>query len=214
MLEVLPSTVNSLIRTYGQNLNVLQYWSMVSATSSLGVSGALAIGCYPSAVAAANRQICAIYTAGSSLIVSGKIGGTAGAATRFNGSTSTMDWRGYMERSRNTATLQGVVLSSVDTNASAGIVDVVIAIGYDDLNMANLYGGINSIGLWCLDLQKAASLGNYPPLNWNPIDPKMEYKLIAKRVFNDNIAKNQDSGGVAGLTGPATLTTIKWRLIL
>lgn len=208
LLQVIPSSVSSLIVQYGQNLNIIPYWSALSAVSSIGASGAYAIGTYPINATGTNRTIGAIYSSSTSaLITSARF-----TSDSYNSSFSAMDWRGFLNVARTGAVLQGVVTSSVfATLDTVGEVIYKIRIGADELGFTNFYGGITLMGLWGIDLEASLARGNSPPYQFNQINNPIEYKLLAKKSFTQNLAAIQDTGGVAGIQSYNVLT-ILWRL--
>ncbi len=205
-LEYLPSSLSSVLVQYGQNLNLIPFWSALSAVSSIGLSGALALGCYPTATTVPNRVLGALFTPTSSFITSSRFNSDG-----YNSTTSSMDWRGFITLSRTGATLQGVVTSGNITDASTlGEVNYKIRIGADELACASLYGGIFSVGIWCLDIERCLANGIFPPFPYDQINTKREFKLFAKKVFNKNLAYIQDTTA-GGLTNYSNLT-ITWRI--
>lgn len=203
VLQLMPSSVSSLIVTYGQNLNLIPYWSSLSAVSSIGASGALQLGCYPTSTGVTSY----LYSQASAFITSSNL-----SSVTFN-KVSSMDWKGFVKRS-SVSDLSGLFLSSTANNISSlGEVIYTITIGGTsggDLSFANLYGGILSMGLWSIDLTKTLQAGNQPPYVFNVLTNPMQYKLFSKKVFNKNLCYILDSGN-AGITRYTNLT-IRWRL--
>mgnify|MGYP005813168111 CR=1 FL=1 len=100
--------------------------------------------------------------------------------------------------------------------------------------LLNLFGGVNVMGLWGLDLKKIredlAYLGpqegtqGYPFVNpigdrasvnenvVRPTDPYRKYKLYSKKVLTDNMVKNEGFGTSAGIFGNYQNLDMYWRL--
>ena len=196
ILQNLPSSVSSLIVTYGQNLNLLQLWSSVSAVSSIGASGAYALGTYAVSAAGTGRTIGALFTGASALIASSRFN-TGADTLGFNGIPS-MDWRGFQTKSRTNSN-RGILASSVDVSADTTVI-YQFEVSHKSMSITALYGGIYSVGLWCIDIPRTLQNGISPPFAFNASDPKIEYKLVARRVFNRNLCYVEDNGSTAGFT--------------
>lgn len=63
-----------------------------------------------------------------------------------------------------------------------------------------LFGGVNHIGVWCLDLKEMLKSGLNPPYSWNYLNNTRKYKLVAKATFWNDLLYNEDVGGTPGLT--------------
>jgi len=207
----LPSSVDAqLIRSFGQNLNVIGLWRVgLSATpmfSSLDISSAALLGCYPEPTGYGFNRI-RLVSPSSTLIVQ---------RATYNGNInfySAMDWRGYVrkrEESQNAAA--ALALSAEPSNVSSlGEVTYRFSLGLDDISLVNLFGGINILGLWCIDINKTLKNGSTPPFIFDSLQPKTEYKLFCKKVFNRNLTYTVDSISGAGLNSHQTITVI-WRI--
>jgi hypothetical protein len=203
VLELLPSSVSALIRTYGQNINAIAYSGTNTTLSSLPVSSILSLGCYPASATGDNRIIAALYNNASSLITSSRFGGyTTGSG--FNGSPSSMDWRGF-QRTASAAALGVLVSSTLSVLSSTGTLLVRFYIDPQDLAVVGMYGGIQSIGLWTIDLVETLKVVSHP-FTWNPANNAIKYKLIAKKVLANNLCYNEDNGSNAGLNSYTGIT--------
>jgi len=193
-------------------------------TSSLGAS-AVWLGCYPAGSATASH----VTDGASGILLSSWEGITgindipghiisSGIVSGLINTVSSMDIFGFMGQhycaSGNIApvgtdTLSGLVISgSPDQNGSS--ITYMSTIGSGDVQCANLYGGITSIGLWALDICKSMENSEaLPPFNFNPIDNPRKYKLFSKKVFTENICSILGSDDFN--TGHRELTII-WRL--
>jgi hypothetical protein len=81
-----------------------------------------------------------------------------------------------------------------------------------------LFGGITQLGIWGYDILKNIQNEKYPPYSFSRFPEESgiyvtpnEYKLLAKKVFHDNILKVSDNASNAGLLNHADLT-ILWKL--
>lgn len=86
--------------------------------------------------------------------------------------------------------------SSIPSNPA---VYVQIPIQMGDAAALALFGGINHIGLWCLDLKEMLKNGLTPPYSWSNINTNRKYKLVAKSTFWNDILLNDDVGGISGI---------------
>ena len=115
--------------------------------------------------------------------------------------------------------LSGLIISSLPNFSSTGEVYCTMTISGHDLAMANLYGGITTMGLWVPDIPKCLEAGNVPPLKFNPIDNDFRYRLFAKKILLQNICAISDNmtmwgktnSVVPGCTNYSNLTLV-WKL--
>ena len=180
----LPSSVDAqLIRSFGQNLNVIGLWRRgLSATpmfSSLNLSSAALLGCYPEPSGFGFNRI-RLVSPSSTLIVQ-----RAAYSSNIN-FYSAMDWRGYVRKRQEFQDAPAALaLSAEPSNVSSlGEVTYRFSIGLDDISLVNLFGGINILGLWCIDINKTLRNGLTPPFTFDSLQPKIDYKLFCKKVFN------------------------------
>ena len=203
LLEILPSSVSSLMIEFGQNLNLLRWWSHSSAVSSIGEQGAYTLGCYGLSNTGSARTICALFTNTSSLIASSRLNANDGNG--YNSVASSMDWRGFQTIANSNPLLGLVASSSPGSISGLPQIRYQFRINARSLATAALYGGITTVGLWCLDLERTLQNAQ-PPFVFDVANPTMEYKLVAKRVFNRNLAYIQDNGTAAGFENFANLS--------
>jgi len=95
-----------------------------------------------------------------------------------------------------------------------------------DSAILNIFGGVNVIGLWGLDLKKIKedNIGAFPPYKskhqdqFNPTEsdgtayPTRRYKLYSKKVLTDNIMKNEGLGTSAGIFGNYLNLDLYWKV--
>ena len=197
LLPFIGKTINKIPTPQGQ-LPVV-----VSAVNSL------LEGCY----APSGGQIVSLvsevfpYT----LITSASLSGT------FN-TLGNMDHRGYINKTSTGNPASGLVVSSTNSLSSTGEIMCMIKIHKDDCAFTNLFGGITQLGIWGYDIKKNIENGKYPPYSFSRFPEQTgtyvtpnEYKLLAKKVFHDNILKVSDNGTNAGLKNHADLTIV-WKL--
>jgi hypothetical protein len=91
------------------------------------------------------------------------------------------------------------------------------------LSIANAFGGINILGLHGIDLKntRKESPFKFPPYDINDdlntgstadyVDPTRRYKLMAKKVYHDNLLRKDGVVGNIGLS-PYSDILIQWRL--
>ena len=93
-----------------------------------------------------------------------------------------------------------------------GITNIAVVPQYGDSATLALFGGVNHIGVHCLDLRSMLELGITPPFSWDALNNNRKYKMVAKVTILDNLMKNYDVGGaIAGLSilNEATSTSNK-----
>lgn len=207
ILTQLPSSLASVLVTYGQNPNLLNLWSSVSSISSIGLSGALEFGCYSSSAGGTNRTLAFLFNSASAFICSGRFG-TGDENTL--GFQQTMDWRGFQRATGGGSPGQGLVTSStINTDPYfSGSPPIIyrFLVNARAMCTVSLYGGIQSIGLWAIDIPRTLANGVTPPFTFSLNDPKIEYKLMAKKVLMRNLSHIQDVGSTAGFNNYAGMT--------
>lgn len=197
LLPFVGKTVNKLNTPQGQ-IPII-----VSSTESL------LEGCY----APSGGQIIKLVSGISpyTMITSASLSGT------FN-TLGNMDHRGFVNKTSTQNPASGLVVSSNSSLSATGEITCVIKIHKDDCAFTNLFGGITQLGIWSYDILKNLSNEKYPPYQFSRFPEQSgvyvtpnEYKLLAKKVFHDNILKVADNGANAGLNNHADLT-ILWKL--
>lgn len=200
-----------LVEDFGQNKNAFFY----------GYNGASSafLGCYPPASGVGFRLRNYYDTTGPHFF-SGVYSGT------FN-SLSSMDIRGFLRTNYAYEGLSNSGRAIIYAETMAGgtsptsgafiespVVNVKITMASGDVGMSQLYGGINNLGLWSLDLKKSLE-NSYPPYEWvNSVGVSdREFKLFSKKNILRNLALINDDGGTPGSTAYASLV-INWRISL
>jgi hypothetical protein len=146
---------------------------------------------------------------------------TVVASASVSGTLNTqgnIDFRGYIKNiTPATNPTNGLVVSSVNVSSN-GEITYSLALGTADCTVANLYGGITSMGLWTYDLQKNLAKGDKPPYVFKRLPEEsgtykapLDYKLFAKKTFNDNIVKIKDYTTIAAIDRRSNLQ-LRWRL--
>ena len=92
-----------------------------------------------------------------------------------------------------------VVFSSASIDPNLGLAGLAVVPQRGDAVTLALYGGVNHIGVYCLDIGKMLASGITPPYSWNALNNNSIYKLVAKVSFWDNILAHEDFGTIAGL---------------
>jgi hypothetical protein len=72
-----------------------------------------------------------------------------------------------------------------------------------DLVGLSLFGGINHIGIYTLDIKQMLKDGNRPPFRWAPLNNIKKYKLVAKVTFWDDLLHHNDVLDIEG-NGPVS----------
>ena len=101
-----------------------------------------------------------------------------------------------------------LVCSGGDLVVSAGTIGLGVVPQQGDAVTLALYGGVNHIGVFCLDLDAMLASGITPPYSWDALNNNRIYKLVAKVSFWDNLLIHEDFAGVAGLEGAYNLGTL------
>jgi len=84
---------------------------------------------------------------------------------------------------------------------SAGNTALAVVPQHGDAAALAAYGGVNHIGVYCLDLNAMLASGINPPYNYNALNNNRIYKLVSKVSLWDNLLNHQDLGGTSGLFG-------------
>jgi len=94
-----------------------------------------------------------------------------------------------------------LICSGGDLTAAKGTIGLAVVPQQGDAVTLALYGGVNHIGVHCLDLNAMLASGITPPYSWDALNNNRIYKLVAKVSFWDNLLIHEDAGSTAGLQG-------------
>ena len=86
----------------------------------------------------------------------------------------------------------GPVISTSGNLSANPSVYIQICLQMGDLASLALFGGINHIGVWCLDLKEMLASGLNPPYSWNNLNNTRKYKLVAKTTLWDDLLFHMD----------------------
>lgn len=92
-----------------------------------------------------------------------------------------------------------VIYSSVNFNATLGSVGLAVVPQRGDAVTLAMYGGVNHIGVYCLDIRAMLASGISPPYSWDALNNNSIYKLVSKVTFWDNLLDHEDNGSTPGL---------------
>jgi hypothetical protein len=193
-VNYLPSSLD-----LGQNLNFIP---------SGGASACL--GCYAPDKNFKVHILSAVVGAGQpltdNLIVSAQFNNNTG----FN-AKNTIDSRGfilmdvpdiYEGRDRELSENYGGLIMSHTTEWATPTGDLniryILNIDSNDFICLNIFGGIYNMGLWCYDLKAMADKGIYPPFSEHDKED-LEYKLVARKTFTQDLTTYKDSGTSPGI---------------
>jgi hypothetical protein len=151
-------------------------------------------------------KTCQLYNSAGTLLASGVLSGI------YN-QNSVIDKNGYVTVSQASglnATLgaaQGAELSGGpvifsahgSAQPSAGNTALAVVPQHGDAATLALYGGINHIGVYCLDLPAMLASGITPPYSYNALNNNRIYKLVSKVSFFDNLINHEDISVLSGL---------------
>jgi len=90
----------------------------------------------------------------------------------------------------------GPVMFSSTTSGvqlSKGITAMAVVPQHGDAVTLAAYGGINHIGVYCLDLRTMLASGITPPYSYNALNNNRIYKLVSKVSFLDNLINHEDA---------------------
>jgi hypothetical protein len=93
-----------------------------------------------------------------------------------------------------------LVYSSTTYNVDNGTALLAVRIKDGDGVALALFGGLNHLGVWCLDIESMLADGLTPPYAWDHLDNLRRYKLVSKVSFWDNLMYHNDTGGTRGLS--------------
>jgi len=107
-----------------------------------------------------------------------------------------------------------VIFSSVvsGVHPSAGNTAIAVVPQHSDSVTLAAYGGVNHIGVYCLDLPAMLASGITPPYSYDALNNNRIYKLVSKVSFWNNLLDHVDVSTLSGLfagLGAATLSTNK-----
>lgn len=128
---------------------------------------------------------------------------TSGSLSGVFNSQRVMDKGGFIKinEALNVTSLSSgpYVISSTNFLTVPGVT-VGVGIQRGDAVALALLGGVNHIGVWCLDLKEMLKSGLNPPYSWNYLNNTRKYKLVAKVTFWDNILYHEDVSTNSGLS--------------
>lgn len=127
------------------------------------------------------------------LITSGNLSGV------FN-SFSAVDTSGFIKLQdlNATATAGDISISgpfiSVNgaTFSSTPTLRLLLHLRMGDLASLAGFGGVNHVGVWCLDIKSMLTAGLNPPYAWNPLNNSRKYKLVAKATLWNDLLHHDD----------------------
>jgi hypothetical protein len=181
----------------GQNLNALNY----AIELGLSFTEATKLGCFGYRSAGATSVN--LYDSATSTITASSL-----VTSNFN-ATSSMDYLGFCSLVSGTNSLSGLVVSGLAPVSSTNEVVYTVTIAADDVAAADLYGGIFTLGLWCIDIPESLLLGPAPFSNI-PVSIKRRYKLHSKKILTKSITSITDAA-TAGIISYSDIVVI-WRL--
>ena len=125
----------------------------------------------------------------------------------FN-TNAVMDKNGYLtvkedpinaDASIGAGSREGAVILSATTTPTSNIQISTIVSGGDAGSLA-AFGGIEHIGVYCLDIKDMLTSSLLPPYEWNALNNNRKYKLVAKFTFITNPLYHRDyPNGLGGL---------------
>lgn len=113
----------------------------------------------------------------------------------FN-SKGIIDSLGYIKINENfnvTSLSSGPYITSAASFTSNPAIILGVGIQKGDAASLALFGGVNHIGIWCLDLKEMLKSGLTPPYSWNNLNNTRKYKLVAKVTFWNDLLYQEDT---------------------
>ena len=143
-----------------------------------------------------------LYDKDKDLLVTGTLSG-------YYNTYSLMDKDGYLTVNPSSVTelsppsfhdytLGSLLLSSVGYPVSGGELLLKNYVPSSDAGTLAAFGSVKHIGVYCLDLKDMLSSDLTPPYEWNALNNKRKYKLVAKVTLLDNPLYHRDGGGFSG----------------
>lgn len=158
-----------------------------------------------------NSSIYALYDFSGGFVTSGNLSGV------YN-THRLMDKNGFLKATQ--VTITDVSPDSVPwTTAGAKVavqvgsfneypeIDIYISPQMGDAASLAAFGGINHIGVWCLDIKQMLEDGLRPPFAWDALNNTRKYKLIGKTTFWKDLLHHNDDTAL-GLSGYAYLLVL------
>jgi hypothetical protein len=180
-----------------------------SGSNTYSVSNAWnVIGGFPPS---GNSSIYALYDSSGGFVTSGNLSGV------FN-THSLMDKNGFLKTTQVTitdASPDSVPWTTAGAKVAVQVasfneypeIDIYICPQMGDAASLAAFGGINHIGVWCLDIKQMLADGLRPPFAWNALDNTRKYKLIGKATFWKDLLHHKDDTSL-GLSGYAYLLAL------
>ena len=152
-------------------------------------------------------KTCQLYDSAGALIASGVLSGI------YN-QNNVVDKDGYVSVSQvsgldsQLGDSQGFELSGgavVFSSAAAGIdarkgsTGIAVVPQHGDGVTLALYGGINHLGVYCMDTRAMLASGITPPYSYDALNNNRIYKLVSKVSFVDNLINHEDISILSGL---------------
>ena len=214
--------VNSLQGLFGSNTAAYSYYWGLDHMQGIGSLGnqAFYLGCYPEGSSTGGSTYAMVSaldtsTAYENLIHSGTYYGT------FN-EASSMDNFGFVNMIMSSVPITGYTMSSTASGlclsappATSYIgpeyIEYSVMLGAGDVGYSNLYGGINKMAMWTIDIPESLKSGNTPPYAFSTLDNPRKYRMFCTKHFQKNICNIIDRSGNPGADQYSDLQ-IKWRI--
>jgi len=144
---------------------------------------------------------------------------TSGVLSGIYNQNGVIDKDGYIKISQVSglgtsllAELSGgpVVFSAAGLSPGQGVTNIAVVPQYSDSVTLALFGGVNHIGVHCLDLKSMLALGITPPFSWDALNNNRKYKMVAKVTMLDNLMKHYDFNRGAGVLAGLSYLNTGW----
>jgi hypothetical protein len=92
-----------------------------------------------------------------------------------------------------TSMASGPFISVASSFSSTPILNILVAPQLGDAASLAAFGGVNHIGVYCLDLKRMLAESLRPPYAWNHLNNIRKYKLVAKATFWRDLMHHDDA---------------------
>jgi hypothetical protein len=92
-----------------------------------------------------------------------------------------------------TSMASGPFISVASSFSATPVLNILVSPQLGDAASLAAFGGVNHIGLYCLDLRRMLSEGLMPPYSWNHLNNTRKYKLVAKATFWRDLMHHDDA---------------------
>lgn len=82
------------------------------------------------------------------------------------------------------------------TSLLPGVFSIKTVLSKGDYAAISMFGGVNHVGIYCLNMKEMLSQGLMPPYSWDALNNTRVYKLVSKITTVDDIISYSDPFGI------------------